>query len=137
MSIEGSCDATALKAVYGATSSESFVNFSEPEKAILFKSLWEVLPEYRSRIRIFSPRASLRALHRQHLHDDKSCAYPCRGGLDFFFIAAGDGFTYPCGYRGNENLGKFWGMDEDICCSASEPVVRAFDPGRIKSGEPD
>lgn len=124
MSVEGGCEATGLKAVYGATSSESFVNFSRQEKAALFKSLGEVLPEYRSRIRIFSPRTSLGALHMQHLNGDKSCAYPCRGGLDFFFIDARDGFTYPCGYRGNENLGKFWGMAEEISCSASEPCNR-------------
>jgi hypothetical protein len=31
----------------------------------------------------------------------------CRGGIDFFFINARDGMTYPCGYRGNENLGNF------------------------------
>jgi hypothetical protein len=37
--------------------------------------------------------------------------YPCRGGIDFFFIDAKEGNTYPCGYRGNENLGKFWDLD--------------------------
>lgn len=124
MSVESNCDDMGLKAVYGATSSESFVTFSQLEKAVLFKSLWEVLPEYRSRIRIFSPRTSLYALHRQHLDDDKSFAYPCRGGLDFFFIDARHGFTYPCGYRGEENLGKFWEMDQELICSAGEPCRR-------------
>ncbi|MDD2337749.1 MAG: hypothetical protein PHD01_14400, partial [Geobacteraceae bacterium] len=33
------------------------------------------------------------------------------GGSDFFFVDAKDGYTYPCGYRGAENLGKFWDLD--------------------------
>jgi hypothetical protein len=36
---------------------------------------------------------------------------PGRSG--FFFIDAKDGNTYPCGYRGNENLGKFWKLNID------------------------
>ena len=35
----------------------------------------------------------------------------CRGGIDFFFVDARDGNAYPCGYRGNENMGKLWEMD--------------------------
>ena len=40
-----------------------------------------------------------------------SRAFGCRGGVDFFFIDAQAGDTYPCGYRGHENMGKFWDLD--------------------------
>ncbi|MBN2297905.1 MAG: hypothetical protein JXM72_04900, partial [Deltaproteobacteria bacterium] len=43
--------------------------------------------------------------------------YPCRGGVDFFFIDSKDGNTYPCGYRGNENLGKFQDLDMNAVSS--------------------
>jgi len=36
-----------------------------------------------------------------------------RIGIDFFFIDARNGHTYPCGYRGNESLGKYWSMQRD------------------------
>jgi hypothetical protein len=45
------------------------------------------------------------------LIDGPNAAYPCRGGIDFFFIDSRDGNTYPCGYRGNENFGKYWEID--------------------------
>ena len=32
-------------------------------------------------------------------------------GVTFSFIDAKAGDTYPCGYRGTENLGKFWDLD--------------------------
>lgn len=41
----------------------------------------------------------------------ESEAYPCRRGLDAFFVDSSDGNTYPCGYRGGENLGRFWELD--------------------------
>jgi hypothetical protein len=31
--------------------------------------------------------------------------------VDFFFVNAADGHTYPFGYRGNENLGRLWELD--------------------------
>jgi hypothetical protein len=39
--------------------------------------------------------------------------YACRGGIDFFFIDAANMDTFPCGYRGSENLGKFTDLDLD------------------------
>ena len=65
-----------------------------------------------TKIRLFSPLTSLYALYRQYADNFKT-PYSCRGGIDFFFIDAKDGNTYPCGYRGNENLGKYWDMDRD------------------------
>ena len=99
-----------LDAVYGATSESPVVQFSSDEKALVFKALLDTIPEYRDKIRIFSPRVSLYSLIRRYTVGEEYC-YPCRGGSDFFFIDAMDGNTYPCGYRGKDNLGKFWKLD--------------------------
>jgi len=110
MSIDDAPDSD-LNAVYAASSKEHMVRFSREEKALIFKALFKTIPEFRSCIRIFSPRSSLYALWRQYADGLENAAYPCRGGVDFFFINAADGNTYPCGYRGDENLGKFWHLD--------------------------
>lgn len=107
MSIDQDRGAESLKAVYGATSKENVVSFSNKEKALLYKALLDTVPRYRSKIRIFSPRCSLYALSRYYLTDGEN-PYPCRGGIDYFFVNSRDGNTYPCGYRGNENFGRFW-----------------------------
>ncbi|MHC1698666.1 MAG: radical SAM protein [Geobacteraceae bacterium] len=101
--------ASSLSAVYEATAADECVRFSAREKHALFSALAETIPEFRSQIRIFSPLSSLHALARRYSgEEDRS--YPCNGGSDFFFIDAKDGNTYPCGYRGAENLGKFWDL---------------------------
>lgn len=99
-----------LNAVYGATSSASLIQFTAGERAVVFKALFDTIPEYRSRVRIFSPRTSLHSLIRQYTLDS-GYSYSCRGGIEFFFVNATDGNTYPCGYRGTDNLGKFWELD--------------------------
>lgn len=114
----------ALSAVYAATAVDGVVRFSPAEKAALFRALMDTIPEFRSRIRIFSPRTSLRALV-QHYNGGPNGAYPCRGGIDFFFVDARDGGTYPCGYRGGENLGKFW--DVDVNSLNAEAFCKACD----------
>jgi MoaA/NifB/PqqE/SkfB family radical SAM enzyme len=110
MSVDNSEETGDLKAVYAATSPDNIVRFSLSERAYLFKALLNTIPEFRSRIRIFTPLSSLRALYRQYT-DDAYTPYPCRGGIDYFYVDVADGNTYPCGYRGSENLGKFWDMD--------------------------
>jgi MoaA/NifB/PqqE/SkfB family radical SAM enzyme len=110
MSVDGTGDSTDLKAVYGATSVDAVVKFNPAEKSLLFKALLETIPEFRSSMRIFSPRCSLYALYQQY-NNHSQPPYPCRGGMDFFFIDSKDGNTYPCGYRGHENFGKFWDLD--------------------------
>lgn len=97
-------------AVYNATSVDNIVHFHPKEKQLLFKALFETIPEFRQQLRIFTPRSSLLALIRQYEGDDTG-SYPCRGGIDFFFIDSKDMNTYPCGYRGEENLGQFWDID--------------------------
>jgi len=99
-----------LKPVYAATSEDRVVTFSRREKALLFQAALDTIPEFRSKIRIFSPRTSLYALIGQYTEGPQK-AYPCRGGIDFFFVSCEDGNVYPCGYRGDENLGKYWNMD--------------------------
>jgi hypothetical protein len=99
-----------LKPVYDATSQARVVSFSRREKALLFQAALDTIPEFRSKIRIFSPRTSLYALVGQYTEGIHK-AYPCRGGIDFFFVSCEDGNVYPCGYRGDENLGKYWQMD--------------------------
>ena len=110
MSLEGDPG----QAVYAATSQDAVVRFSPREKTLLFRSLLEVIPAFRSRLRVFSPRSSLLALIRQHeaaARGESGTHYPCRGGLDFFFIDSRDGQAYPCGYRGTESLGRFQDFD--------------------------
>jgi hypothetical protein len=105
MSVEAEGD-QGLNATYAATSSDQVVRFNRLEKAQLFQALFEVIPEFRKQIRIFSPRTSLRALVHQY-SGRREMAHPCRGGVDFFFVDAAQGQTYPCGYRGSEPLGRF------------------------------
>ncbi len=100
----------SLDAVYRATSGARLVQFSRLEKAAIFRALFDVIPQFRPKIRIFTPRSSLYALIKQYLLGEEYC-YPCRGGREFFFINARDGNTYPCGYRGHENLGEFREFD--------------------------
>lgn len=97
-------------AVYTATSVDNFIKFSPEEKLPLFKAMYDTIPEFRHRLRIFTPRSALRALIR-HYGGETDDSYACRGGLDFFFVDARDMNTYPCGFRGEENLGRFWELD--------------------------
>ncbi len=113
MSLDAEDGGDDLRAVYAATSADHVVRFTGQEKALVFKALMEVIPEFRDKIRIFSPRISLLALHREHAGDASRPAYPCRGGIDFFFIDSKDGNTYPCGYRGAENLGRLCHLDRE------------------------
>jgi hypothetical protein len=106
MSIPDGESGEGLSPVYAATATDDVVNFSRMEKTLLFQALSETIPAYRSRIRIFTPRTSLLALSRQLLRQYPE-SHPCRGGIDFFFIDAKTGRTYPCGYRGNADMGGF------------------------------
>jgi MoaA/NifB/PqqE/SkfB family radical SAM enzyme len=107
----GPAEAEQLDAVYGATASTRIVQFSDQEKAALFQALLETIPRFRSEIRVFSPLTTLYSLVRHYQNGDRASAYGCRGGVDFFFVSAQDGNTYPCGYRGSENLGDFGDLD--------------------------
>lgn len=123
MSFDESED-SGINAVYGATSDSSVITFSKEEKIQLFKALMDTIPKFRSKIRIFTPLVSLYALIKQYEGDD-DYSMPCRGGIDFFFVEAKGSNTYPCGYRGNENMGKFY--DLDIKSIDAKPFCRACD----------
>jgi len=94
-------------AVYQATSTDPFIRFSPDEKKAMLLALKDVVPAFRSRIRLFTPLSALDALISQ-AGDDAEQTYACRGGLDFFFVDATRGHAYPCGYRSGEDLGPFW-----------------------------
>jgi MoaA/NifB/PqqE/SkfB family radical SAM enzyme len=95
---------------YRAASPDDVVRFSSTQRAAVYRALFETIPRFRHRLRIFSPRSSLHALIRQH-QGEANAGYPCPGGRDFFFVDARRGDTFPCGYRGEDNLGKFWQLD--------------------------
>ena len=98
-------------AVYQATSSDPFIRFSRAEKKAMLQALFAVVPRFRPYIRLFTPLSSLDALIRQ-AGGDCGHTYPCRGGLDFFFVDAAAGHAYPCGYRSGEDLGPFWELKD-------------------------
>ncbi|MDY6832468.1 MAG: radical SAM protein [Thermodesulfobacteriota bacterium] len=112
MSVDATADDT-LNPVYAATAADRIVSFDRQEKAVLFRVLLETVEKFRSKIRVFSPTVSLHALYRYYSGDAPERFEPaaCRGGADFFFIDARSGDTFPCGYRGNESLGKYWEID--------------------------
>jgi MoaA/NifB/PqqE/SkfB family radical SAM enzyme len=88
--------------VYGAISGDGAVDFSPVELRLIFRALLEVIPRFRDRIRIFTPLSVLYALSREA----PSFLFPCLGGQSYFFMDCKDGRIYPCGYRGNEDMGK-------------------------------
>jgi sulfatase maturation enzyme AslB (radical SAM superfamily) len=88
--------------LYGAASDDSLIHFSRPEKALIFKALFQTVPKYRGKLRIFSPRCSLYGLIRKFSDQQKSL-FPCRGGADFFFVECEKGLIHPCGYREDPN----------------------------------
>lgn len=112
MSISDQERSSGLNAVYAASAAEDVVRFTDAEKTILYKALMDTIPKHRRHMRIFSPLSSLYMLIQQYSNPHAMPdAFGCRGGVDYFFISAEDGNTYPCGFRGNENLGKFWELD--------------------------
>ena len=125
MSIDAPEGEQGLNAVYAATTVADIVRFSATEKRMLFKALAGVIRRFRAELRIFSPLCAVDALARQYAPGRTGgTTYGCRGGVDFFFVNAADGGTYPCGYRGNDPLGQLWdlnpgrlrpGRDEDAC----------------------
>nr|WP_319491917.1 radical SAM protein [uncultured Desulfobacter sp.] len=117
MSMEDSTDKEDLDAVYAAASADRVVCFTGTEKALLFKALSDTIPKFRSQIRIFSPLAGLHTLYNVYSGKNADIPYGCRGGIDFFYLNCTDGNTYPCGYRGADNLGPF----QDLNVNAIKP----------------
>ena len=116
MSIEDTDSDGGLQAVYAATAGEAVVRFTREEKKALFQALAATVTRHRPYLRIFTPLSALHTLIAQHQalppasHPAPGPAVEtagCRGGTDYFFIGSDDGHTYPCGYRGREDLGPF------------------------------
>jgi hypothetical protein len=118
MSVEPSRD--HLEAVYAATSPSRLVRFSRPEKRALFEALRDVLPEFRSQMRIFTPLSSVDSLAAQYASPPSPTpGYACRGGVDYVFVDT-HGHAYPCGYRGADDLGPFVELDFGRLARTSE-----------------
>lgn len=93
----GTVDEALDSSLYGAASSDSMISFSDEEKELIFKALFNTIPKFRGKLRIFSPRCSLYSLQKKFQGHDKPL-YSCRGGTDFFFVESNKGDIYPCGY---------------------------------------
>jgi MoaA/NifB/PqqE/SkfB family radical SAM enzyme len=89
------------KAAYTAISDDAVINFSPTELRLVFKALLKVIPRFRDKIRIFTPLSVLYALS----NEEAPLLFPCLGGCSYFYLDSKDGRLYPCGYRGNEDLG--------------------------------
>lgn len=87
---------------YGAISEDFIVSFSPRELQLIFQALFDVIPNFRDKIRIFTPLSLLYAMSR----NDPTLLFPCLGGIRYFYMDSRDGHIYPCGYRGNEDLGE-------------------------------
>ncbi|MBN2311620.1 MAG: radical SAM protein [Candidatus Hydrogenedentes bacterium] len=105
MSVEAAAEPD-LVSVYGASSVDPVVSFTGQEKAAVFRALLDTIPLFRPELRIFSPLCSVYALAR-HYGDGVTTGYPCRGGAEFFFVDAKSAHTFPCGFRGSEDLGPY------------------------------
>lgn len=110
MSVDPENGSSDMAAVYAASSPDAVVRFSAAEKAALYQALLDTVPEFRSQLRIITPLSALYGLVQQYTEGAER-SYPCRGGLDYFFVDCQRGATYPCGYRGQENLGLLWELD--------------------------
>lgn len=97
-------------AVYKAESADNMVCYNDTEKRLLFKALYDTIAENRANIRIFTPKSSLRMLIKQYGGDEKA-GFACYGGLDYFFINSADGHAFPCGFRVQDDMGKYEELD--------------------------
>jgi hypothetical protein len=102
-------ESASREAVYAATSAADMIRFSRAELALLYAALSQAVAGFRHRLRIFTPLSALLALAREAR--GQAARFPCRGGIDFFFVQAGGLTAYPCGYRGSEPLGEFPDLD--------------------------
>ncbi|MDR1565927.1 MAG: radical SAM protein, partial [Treponema sp.] len=90
------------KPAYGAISDDIMVRFSRNELRLVFRALLETIPAFRKSLRIFTPLSALYALSSKNSRD---LLFPCLGGICYFYMDSRDGRIYPCGYRGDEDLG--------------------------------
>jgi MoaA/NifB/PqqE/SkfB family radical SAM enzyme len=97
-------------AVYKAESSEYIVNYSDQEKKILYKVIFDVVRKYRNKIKIFTPLVSIKNLIKEY-ENKKSMG--CFGGDCFFFVDT-TGKVYPCGFKEEKSFGDFLYFEDNI-----------------------
>ncbi len=106
-------DSCGLDPVYQASASDRIVRFTRTEKKAVFSALKQTIPKFRDKIRIFSPRVALHALIKEY-NGESDTSYPCQGGINYFFMDAESGHTFPCGYRGQDDFGRFIDLDKSF-----------------------
>ncbi|MDR3144791.1 MAG: radical SAM protein [Treponema sp.] len=89
-------------AAYGAISDDMMVSFSRRELRLVFQALLDTIPAFRRSLRIFTPLSTLYALSRAN---SRELLFPCLGGICYFYMDSRDGHIYPCGFRGDEDMG--------------------------------
>jgi hypothetical protein len=93
--------------------------FSKSEKLAILKALYDILPEYRHRIRIHLPRCAIYSVIKAMENNSKF--HMCRAGCDFFYINTENEIVSPCIYKKKEDLGEFYDIEfenvERINCS--------------------
>jgi len=97
------------EAVYRAESADDMVCYNSTEKHYLFKAMYDVISEYRGKLRIFTPKSSLLHLVRQYGGTDTGFA--CYGGIDYFFVESATGHAFPCGFRAACDMGDYEELD--------------------------
>jgi len=98
------------EAVYKAEASDDIVSYNKTEKHYLFKAMYDTIPEYRGRIRIFTPRSSLMMLVREY-GGYADPGFACYGGIDYFFVESSSGHAFPCGFRAAADMGSYEELD--------------------------
>lgn len=111
-------------AVYKAESADGIVSYNTTEKQYLFQAMYDVIPEYRGRIRIFTPRSSLMMLIRQY-QGIENTGFACYGGIDYFFVESSTGHAFPCGFRAAADYGPY--EELDISEIKAKPECRLCD----------
>lgn len=112
MSVDTADEESGLDSVYAATSPDAVVRFRPQEKTWLYKALSDTVSAFRQHLRVVTPLTSLYGLIQQYTKRVER-SYACRGGIDYFFVDCRHGTTYPCGYRGQEDLGYLWELDRN------------------------
>ena len=92
-------------AVYKAESKDQMVSYSKEERILIFKSLLKVIPEFREKIRIFTPLSSVTSIIN-HYEKNSGPKFPCYGGDFYFFISSTSGL-YPCGFKNDNCMGNY------------------------------
>jgi len=111
-------------AVYKAESVDDIVSYTNTEKHYLFKAMYDTIPKFRSKIRIFTPRSSLMMLVREYGETGEE-GFACFGGIDYFFVDSKNGHAYPCGFRASDDFGAY--EDLNVMKIKERPSCRSCD----------